>query len=65
MSSRKRVTFTPTPDEMKVINLLVEGVPADIVFMKCGVQYCNKSHNVRYRKVKYHAGKIIVQCVGN
>ena len=64
MSQPKRGKFAPTPDEMKVIDLLVEGVPADIAFSKCGVHYHNKSRNNRYRKVTYLAGKSIMQCVG-
>lgn len=59
MSESKRGKFTPTPDEMKVINLLVEGVPAGKAFSKCGVNYHNKSRNIRYRKVRYHAGKLL------
>ena len=58
-STRRRDNkFQPNADELKVIDLIVAGVPAAKAFVDCNVTYTTGSRDPRYRNTKYRAGKI-------
>jgi hypothetical protein len=60
---RKRNKFQPNADELKVINLIIAGVPAKKAFDDCHVHYLMGSRDPRYRNTKNRAGKYYVVVV--
>ena len=65
-STRRRGNkFEPNADELKVIDLIVAGIPAAKAFADCNVTYIQGSRDPRYRNTKYRAGLISCKCVGN
>ena len=59
-STRRRGNkFQPNADELKVIELIVAGVPVTKAFTDCNVTYAEGSRASRYRNTKRRAGKIV------
>ena len=63
-STRRRGNkFQPNADELKVIDLIVAGVPVAKAFTDCNVTYTEGSRSSRYRNTKYRAGKIVLNAL--